>query len=231
MKADDPNIKWVDEPKLGLAGRMYLPLIFGGLTTTSQAFGQSQGDGQLSGTGTGTGQSADLSRRASTESRRAGTREVRGLFSLCHGLSGSLHRHRRRREPVAGSREVSRELYDRRTALHLLRHVRRGVSGRRHRIDQPLQPDRSQSRRDGVRQGETAERLRRDQGQGADEVAQAGRHAYESRLRHCCWPVIEWSLPGSWRWLAAAGPHGSFRWACRCPAGCRTEPAAGRWRC
>ena len=29
MKADDKNITWVEEPKLGLAGRMYLPLIFG----------------------------------------------------------------------------------------------------------------------------------------------------------------------------------------------------------
>lgn len=34
MNENDPNIKWVEEPKLGLAGRMYLPLIAGGLTTT-----------------------------------------------------------------------------------------------------------------------------------------------------------------------------------------------------
>ena len=36
MKTDDANIKWVDEPKLGLAGRMYLPLILDGLRTTSK---------------------------------------------------------------------------------------------------------------------------------------------------------------------------------------------------
>ena len=36
MKSDDPNIKWVEEPKLGLAGRMYLPLVVGGLTTTAR---------------------------------------------------------------------------------------------------------------------------------------------------------------------------------------------------
>jgi NADH-quinone oxidoreductase subunit I len=36
MKADDKDIQWVEEPKLGIAGRMYLPLIFGGLTTTSR---------------------------------------------------------------------------------------------------------------------------------------------------------------------------------------------------
>ncbi|QDU94212.1 NuoI/complex I 23 kDa subunit family protein [Lignipirellula cremea] len=34
MKPDDKNIQWVEEPKLGLAGRMYLPLFVQGLTTT-----------------------------------------------------------------------------------------------------------------------------------------------------------------------------------------------------
>ncbi len=36
MHAEDQDIKWVEEPKLGLAGRMYLPLLLGGLTTTSR---------------------------------------------------------------------------------------------------------------------------------------------------------------------------------------------------
>ncbi|MCA9212413.1 MAG: NADH-quinone oxidoreductase subunit I [Planctomycetales bacterium] len=36
MKPDDRDIKWIEEPQLGLAGRMYLPLIFGGLTTTGK---------------------------------------------------------------------------------------------------------------------------------------------------------------------------------------------------
>ena len=36
MQPDDPNIRWVEEPKLGLAGRMYLPLFFQGLTTTAK---------------------------------------------------------------------------------------------------------------------------------------------------------------------------------------------------
>src|SRR3982750_1735931 len=34
MKPDDPNITWIEEPKLGLSGRMYLPLVAQGLTTT-----------------------------------------------------------------------------------------------------------------------------------------------------------------------------------------------------
>jgi NADH-quinone oxidoreductase subunit I len=34
MEANDPAVHWLDEPKLGLAGRMYMPLLVDGLTTT-----------------------------------------------------------------------------------------------------------------------------------------------------------------------------------------------------
>jgi NADH-quinone oxidoreductase subunit I len=34
MKPDDPQIRWIEEPPLGLTGRMYLPLFAQGLTTT-----------------------------------------------------------------------------------------------------------------------------------------------------------------------------------------------------
>ena len=34
MKPDDPNISWIEEPQLGLAGKLYLPLFVQGLTTT-----------------------------------------------------------------------------------------------------------------------------------------------------------------------------------------------------
>src|SRR5260221_3144719 len=34
MIANDPNIRWIEDPPLGLAGRMYLPLFAQGLTTT-----------------------------------------------------------------------------------------------------------------------------------------------------------------------------------------------------
>ena len=34
MKAEDPSILWIEDPPLGLAGRMYLPLFAQGLTTT-----------------------------------------------------------------------------------------------------------------------------------------------------------------------------------------------------
>jgi NADH-quinone oxidoreductase subunit I len=34
VKRDDPNIRWIDPPKLGLLGKSYLVLFFQGLTTT-----------------------------------------------------------------------------------------------------------------------------------------------------------------------------------------------------
>lgn len=34
MNPDDKNIRWIEEPKLGLAGKSYLPLLIGGVTTT-----------------------------------------------------------------------------------------------------------------------------------------------------------------------------------------------------
>src|SRR5262249_26332447 len=54
----------------------------------------------------------------------------------------------------------------RRVALHLLRHVRTSVPRRCHRIDDARRPDRPESRRDDVRQGKAAERLRPDRAHG-----------------------------------------------------------------
>jgi NADH-quinone oxidoreductase subunit I len=36
MKPDDPAVKWIEQPKLGLAGKMYMPLFVQGLTTTAR---------------------------------------------------------------------------------------------------------------------------------------------------------------------------------------------------
>ena len=36
MKSDDPDIQWVQPPKLGIAGKMYFPLFLQGLTTTAR---------------------------------------------------------------------------------------------------------------------------------------------------------------------------------------------------
>ena len=34
MRADDPNIRWIEDPELGLAERSYVPLFVQGMTTT-----------------------------------------------------------------------------------------------------------------------------------------------------------------------------------------------------
>jgi NADH-quinone oxidoreductase subunit I len=45
MQPDDPRIKWVEEPKLGLTGKMYLPMFVQGLTTVFKHLSDSvQGD-------------------------------------------------------------------------------------------------------------------------------------------------------------------------------------------
>jgi len=41
MVEDDPAIKWIAEPQLGLSGRMYLPMFVQGLSTTMKHLGRS----------------------------------------------------------------------------------------------------------------------------------------------------------------------------------------------
>ena len=36
MKEYDPDVLWIEEPQLGLSGKMYLPLVAQGLTTTAR---------------------------------------------------------------------------------------------------------------------------------------------------------------------------------------------------
>ncbi len=47
MKPDDRNIKWVVEPQLGLAGRMYLTPFIDGLTTTARHFFSTVAGGKM----------------------------------------------------------------------------------------------------------------------------------------------------------------------------------------
>ena len=47
MKATDPDIQWVEEPKLGLSGRMYLSPLVDGLATTAKHFFRTVGGGQV----------------------------------------------------------------------------------------------------------------------------------------------------------------------------------------
>ncbi len=47
MKPDDPSITWIPEPKLGMIGKMFLPLFAQGLTTTFKHLKKSLGGGTV----------------------------------------------------------------------------------------------------------------------------------------------------------------------------------------
>ena len=47
MKPNDPSIAWIPEPKLGTAGRLYLPLFVQGLSTTFKHLKKSLGGGTV----------------------------------------------------------------------------------------------------------------------------------------------------------------------------------------
>ena len=47
MKPDDPSISWIPEPKLGMIGKMFLPLFAQGLTTTFKHLKKSLGGGTV----------------------------------------------------------------------------------------------------------------------------------------------------------------------------------------
>ena len=70
-----------------------------------------------------------------------------------------------------------------------LRHVRGGLPGGCHRADEPVQPDGPEPRGDDLRQGEAAERLRRDEGPGADAVGDGGRYGM-SLVQWIPWVVV-----------------------------------------
>ncbi len=75
------------------------------------------------------GFAAELSRRAPAQPRRRRAGEVRCVLHVRHGVPGALHRHHCGAVALAGSREIPGNFCHRRIALHLLRHVRRGMSG------------------------------------------------------------------------------------------------------
>ena len=172
------NIKWIEAPELGLAGKLYLPLVVQGLTTTVRHL------------------SAALAGKTVTVSYPEEEPKIdnpliyRGVHRLnkdeqgrvkcvaCFLCATACPAHCidivAAESPWPDREKYPAELRDRRAAVHLLRHVRGSLSGGCDRADEPVQPDGAQPRGDGVRQGETAERLRRDEGPGTDAVGTAG---------------------------------------------------------
>ena len=155
------DVSWVEAPKIGLLEKLYLPAMCQGLQTTLQAHlfkpKVTQQFPEVRAEAAG-----QLPRRAPAQPRRAGPRQVRRLLHVLDRLPGPLHRHRGRAVAVARPREVPGDVRHRRAALHLLRHVRAGLPVDAIELTTLLRPDRPEPRRDDVRQGEAAERLRPD---------------------------------------------------------------------
>jgi NADH-quinone oxidoreductase subunit I len=116
MKPSDPSITWLEEKPLGLAERLYLPLFVNGLTTTARHL-----------------VSPKVTVSYPDQRPKVGNPLIyRGVHRLNRDSEGRV-------KCVAcflcatacpaQPREVSRELPHRRAPLHLLRDVRRGLSG------------------------------------------------------------------------------------------------------
>ena len=126
MPISETDVRWIETPKTGAVRAALFAGHLAGSADDGQAHVSAQGHAAVPG---GAAEAAaQLSRRASAQPRRGGPRQVRRLLHVLDGVPGPLHRHRGRPVALAGSREVSRDLRHRRAALHLLRHVRAGVS-------------------------------------------------------------------------------------------------------
>ena len=148
MKPDDPNIRWVEAAAAGPAGQELPAAVRPGPDHDAAAPVPPQEDTVQSPEGAARDpRSADLSRRAPAEPGRAGAGEVRGLFPLRHGLPGPLHRHRGAESPWPDREKYPQVFTIDELRCIYLRHVRRGLPGRRHRADELLRPDRARAAR------------------------------------------------------------------------------------
>ena len=95
MKSDDQNIKWLESPELGLAEKLYLPLVVQGLSTTIRHFAAA-----ISGRAVTVSYPEEEPQIDNPEIYRgvhrlnkdeAGPGEMCGLFPLRDGLPGTLH--------------------------------------------------------------------------------------------------------------------------------------------
>ena len=177
MKPHDPAMNWIEEPQLGMAGKMYLPLFLQGLSTTTRHLFQPKVTVSFPEERPKIGN--PLIYRGVHRLNKDAEGRVKCVACFlcatacpahCIDIVGG-------RKPLARPGKVSRELHHRRVALHLLRHVRRGLPGRRHRADEPVRPDWPQPRRNDFRQGKVVERVRPDQGRRTDAV----REPWEAR--------------------------------------------------
>ena len=128
---------WIEEPKLGLSGKMYLPLFVQGLTTTVKHLF-----------------SPKVTVSFPEERPKIGNPLIyRGVHRLnkddegrvkcvaCFLCATACPAHCidivAAPSPWPDREKYPRKFHDRRAALHFLRHVRRGLPGRRDRADEP----------------------------------------------------------------------------------------------
>ncbi len=177
MPIAESDVKWVDEPRLGLWEQLYLPAMVDGLkTTVTHIFSKKI-----------TEQYPEQEPKLPANYRgvhrlnrdEAGPREVRRLLHVRDRLPGPLHRHRRR---ARAAEWKDREKYPETFVIDELRCIYCGMCEEACPVDAielttlydltGLQP-----RADDVRQGEAAERVRRDD-EGRDRPGpHAGRQA------------------------------------------------------
>ena len=169
MPIAEADVRWVEEPKLGLL-RAALPPghrrraaddgrhMFSRKVTTEQ-YPEERAEAAGRTTAACTGSTAT-----------SGPRQVRRLLHVRDRLPGPLHRHRRRPGPADWT---DREKYPETFVIDELRCIYCGMCEEACPVDaieltDALRPDRPEPRADDLRQGEAAERLRPDHGRRAD---------------------------------------------------------------
>ncbi len=176
MKPDDPSITWIEEPKLGLAGRMYLPLLVEGLHDDRAALVQPESNGQFPGRRPKIGN--PLIYRGVHRLNKDERGRVKCVACFLCATACPAHCI----DIVAAeSPWPDREKYPQSFAIDelrciYLRHVRRSMPGRCHRADEPARSNRPQPRGNDFRQGKAAQRVRHDKDAEPMKSAGAGRH-------------------------------------------------------
>ena len=158
MPIAEKDVRWAEEPKIGFWERLYLPAIAEGLSTTvKHLFSPKMTELYPE-------QPVNVPPNYRGVHRLNRDEEGRVRCVACYMCATACPAHcidivAAPAQGLDRPRKISRDVRDRRTALHLLRHVRRSLPGRRHRIDDARRPDRSEPRADDFRQRKAVERL------------------------------------------------------------------------
>ena len=149
MKPDDPNITLDRRAQAGhWPARSYLPLFVQGLTTTLRHLFGPQDDGPVA-RRSGTKIPDPLIYRGVHRLNRDEQGRVKCVACFLCATACPAHCIDivAAESPWPDREKYPAELHDRRAALYFLRHVRRGLPGRRHRADEPVTTCRARAAR------------------------------------------------------------------------------------